>query len=469
MKPKRWQSMLAIRDITVLRLLTLTMRYSKDALVFKKVFPSAGTEVVAFEEVPQGETDVPHFQISKLMAARPDAVYLLGYALELGAIIKQVREQDGKIPILSFQVMEEAQGAGDEQAMRLKGWCLRHQRSTALLRQELRKLLLRPISLVSERTLGSSRQMRTMQFASWHKSFQRKAQMPRRFAMDCARVRGFDGASGRFDIDDKGDSDQEPRLMRISRGKIELVQSELPMAGMPRGDNAGNEQFSGELGASGSCSLDVSGQFLYLRLITLSLAAAFAGGAYASAILGPGPAVPRLVVGIAGGVAAGCIGGLFDRWAGVPNWPLALLASFGFLKIFQSVVEIAGQGGVRALTVIFPATPSLPDFLLQPAWLPTAIIGLGLSILLLCAVYRIGGLRLSAIAVGDDDYLAALFGVSAIRTSFFIQVLGGAIGGFTGVLMAADAGTRRTWDSTHASRRLGCSSRAVAAGHSSFR
>ena len=188
--------------------------------------------------------------------------------------------------------------------------------------------------------------------------------------------------------------------------------------------------------------LTFSGQFLYLRLVTLSLAASFAGGAYAASVLGPGPAFPRLLLGMVGGVATAVIGGCFDRWAGVRIRALALLASFGFLKIFQAVIELSGQGGVRALPVVFFSPPFLPAWFATPIWLPTATVGMLCLASLLFLVYKVAGIRLSAIAVGDDDALATLFGISATRISLYVQILGGTLGGFTGVLMAADAGLR---------------------------
>jgi branched-subunit amino acid ABC-type transport system permease component len=188
--------------------------------------------------------------------------------------------------------------------------------------------------------------------------------------------------------------------------------------------------------------LTFSGQFLYLRLVTLSLAVAFAGGAYAAASLGPGNAASHLFVGIIGGMTAAAIGGIFDRWAGVRVRALALLASFGFLKIFQALIEIIGKGGVGAFPVTFPLISISPYPMIHPSWLPIGIIGLLTFSLLLWVAYKIAGLRLSSIAVGDDDALAALFGISATHISVNVQLLGGAIGGFTGVLMAADAGLR---------------------------
>jgi branched-subunit amino acid ABC-type transport system permease component len=188
--------------------------------------------------------------------------------------------------------------------------------------------------------------------------------------------------------------------------------------------------------------LTFSGQFLYLRLITLSLAVSFAAGAYAAATIGPGPAVPRLLIGMVGGIAAAIVGGLFDRWAGVHVRALALLASFGFVKVFQALIEISGHGGISALPIVFHTPNLFPKWLTSPVWLPTAMIGFLLFILLLGFAYRFAGLRLDAIAVGDDDDLATLFGVSTLCTSLSVQLLGGALGGFTGVLMAADAGLR---------------------------
>jgi len=191
------------------------------AVVFRKSFSGVDTQVVAFEEVPQGVTDV-RVQITKLSAAKPDAVYLLGYALELGAMIKQYREQDAKTPILSFQVMEEpkvreiagnaAEGVvfttptiygsfatGIQKAF-ITAYRSRHGEDPGIFAANAYDAVYVLAAVVAKH--GTD---------------------PEKIRLGLLQIRGFDGASGRFDINEKGDSNQEPRLMQIKNGQIELA------------------------------------------------------------------------------------------------------------------------------------------------------------------------------------------------------------------------------------------------------
>ena len=138
-------------------------------------------------------------------------------------MIKQFREQDAKTPILSFQVMEEPKV------------------------REIAGVAAEGVVFTSPTIYGSFATGTQKTFIMAYQS--RYGEEPGIFAAnayDAVRVlaevvakngadpesirkglhvvRGFDGASGRFDIDDKGDSNQEPRLMRINKGKIELAE-----------------------------------------------------------------------------------------------------------------------------------------------------------------------------------------------------------------------------------------------------
>jgi branched-chain amino acid transport system substrate-binding protein len=192
------------------------------AAVFRNTFDSQDSHVVAFEEIPQGVTDV-RVQVSKLAKSKPDAVYLLGYALELGAMIKQFREQDKMTPILSFQVMEEPKV------------------------REIAGDAAEGVIFTTPTIYGNFATGRQKAFiAAYHSRYgeepgifaanaydavfileevvKKYGSTPEKIRDGLRQVRGFDGASGRFDINDKGDSNQEPRLMYIKKGKIELAE-----------------------------------------------------------------------------------------------------------------------------------------------------------------------------------------------------------------------------------------------------
>jgi branched-chain amino acid transport system substrate-binding protein len=192
------------------------------AMVFKTYFQNNQGQIVAFEIVPQGVTDV-RVQISKLAEAKPDAVYLLGYALELGSMIKQFREQDPSTPILSFQVMEEPKV------------------------REIAGSAAEGVVFTSPTIYGNFATGKQKAFIDAYKAkygedpgiFAANAydavyvlvETIRRYGGDAekvrdglSKVRAFEGASGTFDINEKGDSNQQPRFMRIKDEKIELAE-----------------------------------------------------------------------------------------------------------------------------------------------------------------------------------------------------------------------------------------------------
>jgi len=189
------------------------------AVIFRQEVEKAGASVVAFEVVPQGSTDT-RTQMTKLIGEKPDAVYLLGYALELGSMIKQFREQDKDTPIYSFQVMEEP-------------------KVREIAGQAAEGVIFTTPSLHGMEAVGKAKQ-----FNDKYRS--RYGSDPGIFSANAydavyvlaavleshgfevtkireglSQIRDFEGASGRFDINSEGDSNQQPRLMIIRNGKLE--------------------------------------------------------------------------------------------------------------------------------------------------------------------------------------------------------------------------------------------------------
>lgn len=191
------------------------------AVVFNNVFPLYGGSVVAFEEVPQGITDV-RVQITKLAGTKPDAVYFLGYALELGSMIKQFREQDTQTPILSFQVMEEPKVreiAGDAaEGVIFTTPTIYGNFATGTQKAFIDTYKARYGEEPGIFAANAYDAVRVLAYV-----ISKHGVLPDQIREGLHQVHAFDGASGRFDINDKGDSNQEPRLMRISKGKIELA------------------------------------------------------------------------------------------------------------------------------------------------------------------------------------------------------------------------------------------------------
>ncbi len=192
------------------------------AVVFRDAIQRAGAEVVAFEVVPQGSTDA-RTQMTKLISGQPDAVYLLGYALELGSMIKQFREQDESTPILSFQVMEEP-------------------KVREIVGEAAEGVVFTSPTIYGAFATGTQRQFIDTfrdKYGSEPGIFAANAYdavmvlaaviEEHGFAVTAIRtalptVRSFDGASGVFDIDSQGDSNQVPRFMCIKDGATQLFE-----------------------------------------------------------------------------------------------------------------------------------------------------------------------------------------------------------------------------------------------------
>lgn len=76
------------------------------AETFRTDFQNLGGEVIAFEAYPQDATNMRE-QISKILAARPDGLYLPGWPKEMAIALKQLAEQGSKLPILSAQGFDD--------------------------------------------------------------------------------------------------------------------------------------------------------------------------------------------------------------------------------------------------------------------------------------------------------------------------------------------------------------------------
>ncbi len=188
------------------------------AEVFRKAIGGLGGEVVVFEVVPQGSTDA-RVQVTKLLGQQPDAVYLLGYALELGSMLKQVREQNLAIPILSFQVMEEP-------------------KVREIAGPAAEGVIFTSPTIYSEFATGPAKKFIENYRARWKEEpgifaanaydavyVMVKAISDRGFEIGEIRegllaIRGYEGASGTFDINSRGDSNQQPRFLTIKTGRI---------------------------------------------------------------------------------------------------------------------------------------------------------------------------------------------------------------------------------------------------------
>jgi len=192
------------------------------AEVFLKWAENHDGEISAFEVIPQGQTDV-RSQMTKLISTKTDAVYLLGYALELGSMIKQYREQDKETPILSFQVMEEPKVreiAGDS----AEGIIF----TTPTVIKELAKGKENDFINSFKREYGEPPGIFS---TNAYDAVYVLALVIEKVGFDVrdirdglTQVRSFEGASGIFDLNEKGDSNQQPHFMIVRDSKLELYQ-----------------------------------------------------------------------------------------------------------------------------------------------------------------------------------------------------------------------------------------------------
>jgi len=84
------------------------------AETFRDVFRTLGGEIVAYEAYPQDATNMRE-QISKILAVKPDGLYLPGWPKEMAVALKQLKEQGSNLPVLS------AQGFDDPSILELAG------------------------------------------------------------------------------------------------------------------------------------------------------------------------------------------------------------------------------------------------------------------------------------------------------------------------------------------------------------
>lgn len=195
------------------------------ANIFKAEFGKRGGTIPDFEVVAQGQSDL-RIHMTKVASSKPDAVYLLGYALELGSMIKQFREQDAATPILSFQVMEEPKVreiAGDA----------------------AEGVIFTTPTMYGDFATGKAKEFIAAYKAKYNKEpgiFAANAYdavyvvtlalestgSDRLKIRDAVRqTRQFDGATGVFDIDEvSGDSNQQPRFMVVKQGQLQLLENQ---------------------------------------------------------------------------------------------------------------------------------------------------------------------------------------------------------------------------------------------------
>ena len=190
----------------------------------------------------------------------------------------------------------------------------------------------------------------------------------------------------------------------------------------------------------------LAGQVISLRVISLSLLCALVGGAYgAKAALellhSDGLPVALLAGSIAGSVI-GALGAMLDAVFRGNSRALALLGSLGLLKVTQGVITLSTGGGVQAFGARVNGALQYGALLGSPVWLPYGLFIAVSAVLIHWWFLRSTQIGAAAVAIGDDPWLAAIFGIPVTKVQILTQGVGGAIAGVAGVVMALDSGLR---------------------------
>lgn len=188
------------------------------AEVFQRAFESSGGKMTAMEVAPQGGTDF-RTQLTKIKSTNPDAIYVLGYALELGNMLKQARELGITSQLLSFQVMEEPK-VSEIAGNAVNGVIF----TSPTINDDLASGRTRTFIDGYRKKFGKAPGIFSFNaydavylVASAISKYGYNAEGIKKGLYE---IQSYDGASGQISIDENGDSSQPPKLMTFNTGKI---------------------------------------------------------------------------------------------------------------------------------------------------------------------------------------------------------------------------------------------------------
>ncbi|HEV7680281.1 MAG TPA: branched-chain amino acid ABC transporter permease [Candidatus Dormibacteraeota bacterium] len=199
--------------------------------------------------------------------------------------------------------------------------------------------------------------------------------------------------------------------------------------------------------AAGPLFLIASGLTLIygvMRVLNFAHAALFMLGAYVSVQLSGGPTVSlgRFVLAAAGaGLAVGLVGLVVERLVFRPlysrNPEATLLASFGLSLLIAGAVE--RFWGTEPLTQPLPSALSSSVSISTASISVYALVELGVAVVVAAALmYMLRRTRFgaNAVAVAEDREMAAVMGIRARRVGAIVFVLGSALAGLAGAIVA---------------------------------
>jgi branched-subunit amino acid ABC-type transport system permease component len=199
--------------------------------------------------------------------------------------------------------------------------------------------------------------------------------------------------------------------------------------------------------AAGPLFLIASGLTLIygvMRVLNFAHAALFMLGAYVSVQLSGGPTVSLgrfVLAAIGAGLAVGVVGLVVERLVFRPlysrNPEATLLASFGLALVISGAVERIW--GTEPLTQPLPSALSSSVSISSASISVYALVELGVAVVVAAALmYMLRRTRFgaNAVAVAEDREMAAVMGIRARRVGAIVFVLGSALAGLAGAIVA---------------------------------
>lgn len=188
------------------------------AEAFRDAFTKSGGEITVFELVPQGATDF-RATVSKAIATRPEAAYVVGFPLETGHLIKQLKELGYSGQVLS------AQPAEDPEVRNIAG-------------SAAEGIVFTTTTIDEESGTAATKSFTT----AYRKRFGKSPGIFSYEAYDAAQlilaaikesgasgpsirdflysVKDYEGASGKFSFNENGDVDKSIRIVTVNAGQV---------------------------------------------------------------------------------------------------------------------------------------------------------------------------------------------------------------------------------------------------------
>jgi branched-chain amino acid transport system substrate-binding protein len=189
---------------------------------FKDKFTSLGGDVPVYELVTQGATDF-RAAVSKAIASRPDAIYVVGFPLETGHMIKQSVELGFKGQLLSAQPAEDPEvrniaGSAAEGLILTTTTIDPATGSDAskAFASEYQKRYGTPPAVFSYEAYDAARLVL--------RAMQERGTTGEAIRDYLYSVKDYDGVSGRFSFDKNGDVEKSIRIVTIRSGQFVSLQ-----------------------------------------------------------------------------------------------------------------------------------------------------------------------------------------------------------------------------------------------------